>query len=111
MRVKVVVVVDTQADFMNPDGALAVAGADALAAPMGEWLRGLAPADTAAVLFTFDTHFAETYASSPEAAQFPIHCVRETPGWHNVLDPGCVNSAIPTYRLEKGSSPCGKSPG
>ena len=44
MHVRVVVVVDTQADFMNPDGALAVAGADALAAPMGEWLRGLAPA-------------------------------------------------------------------
>jgi nicotinamidase/pyrazinamidase len=111
MRVKVVVVVDTQADFMNPDGALAVAGADALAAPMGEWLRGLAPADTAAVLFTFDTHFVETYASSPEAAQFPIHCVRGTPGWHNVLDPACIDSAIPTYRLEKGVFAMWEEPG
>jgi nicotinamidase/pyrazinamidase len=99
---KVVVVVDTQADFMNPDGALAVAGADALAAPMTAWLKALDPEDTAAVLFTFDTHFADTYPSSAEAQQFPIHCVRETPGWHNVLDTAAVDSAIPAYRLEKG---------
>lgn len=99
---KVVVVVDTQADFMNPDGALAVADADALAAPMTAWLQALDPEDTAAVLFTFDTHFADTYPSTAEAQQFPIHCVRETPGWHNVLDPAAVNPAIPAYRLEKG---------
>ncbi|MBB3909842.1 cysteine hydrolase family protein [Sphingomonas desiccabilis] len=99
---QVVVVVDTQADFMNSDGALAVAGADALAAPMAEWLSSLAPENTAAVLFTFDTHDADTYPGLPEAQQFPIHCVRATPGWRNVLDPQAVDPAIPTYRLEKG---------
>ncbi|MFV0624599.1 cysteine hydrolase family protein [Sphingomonas sp. ac-8] len=99
---KVVVVVDTQADFMNPDGALAVAGADALAAPMAAWLKALAPADTAAVLFTFDTHDVDTYPGSAEAEQFPIHCVRDTPGWRNLLDPARVDPAIPSYRLEKG---------
>lgn len=108
---KVVVVVDTQADFMDPDGALAVAGADALAAPMAEWLASLAPEDTAAVLFTFDTHFADTYPSLPEAQQFPIHCVRETPGWQNVLDPEVVDPAIPTYRLEKGVFAMWEEPG
>ncbi|MCC2975260.1 isochorismatase family protein [Sphingomonas sp. PL-96] len=99
---KVVVVVDTQADFMNPDGALAVAGAGSLAAPMTAWLKALDSKDTAAVLFTFDTHFADTYLSSAEAQQFPIHCVRGTPGWHNVLDTAAVDPAIPAYRLEKG---------
>ncbi|CUS43897.1 MAG: isochorismatase family protein [Pseudomonadota bacterium] len=99
---KIVIVVDTQADFMNPDGALAVGGADALVAPMNAWLGALSPDGTAAVLFTFDTHFADTYPSSPEAAEFPIHCVRETAGWHNVLDAGRVDSAIPVWRLEKG---------
>lgn len=108
---KVVVVVDTQADFMNPDGALAVAGADALAAPMAEWLASLAPEETAAVLFTFDTHFADTYPSLPEAQQFPIHCVRETQGWQNVLDPEAVDPAIPTYRLEKGVFAMWEEPG
>ena len=99
---KIVIVVDTQADFMNPDGALAVGGADALAGPMGAWLGALRPDDTAAVLFTFDTHFADTYPLSEEAKEFPIHCVRETAGWHNVLDAAQIDPAIPTWRLEKG---------
>lgn len=99
---KIVIVVDTQADFMNPDGALSVAGADVLAGPMNAWLAALRPEETAAVLFTFDTHFADTYPLSEEAKEFPIHCVRETPGWQNVLDADQVDRAIPTYRLEKG---------
>lgn len=98
---RIVIVVDTQADFMNADGALAVAGADALAEPMARWLRALDPADTAAVLFTFDTHFADTYPLSAEASQFPIHCVRGEAGWQNVLAPDLVAPAIPTFRLEK----------
>lgn len=108
---KVVVVVDTQADFMNADGALAVAGAEALAAPMGAWLATLAPADTAAVLFTFDTHYADTYPRSAEAEQFPIHCVRNTPGWRNLLDPARIDPAIPSYRLEKGVFAMWEEPG
>ena len=99
---QIVVVVDTQADFMNPDGALAVAGADALAEPMRQYLAALDPADTAAVLFTFDTHDRATYPHSAEAQQFPIHCVRGEPGWANVLSPDIVAPGVPTYRLEKG---------
>ena len=49
-----VIVVDTQVDFMRPDGALPVAGAEALVAPMHAWLATLEPAETAGVLFTFD---------------------------------------------------------
>ncbi len=97
-----VVVVDTQADFMHADGALAVAGADALIAPMQAWLAALDPAETAGVLFTFDTHLADTYPGSPEAEQFPIHCVRDTPGWQNVLDAAAIPAGIPVYRIEKG---------
>lgn len=97
-----VVVVDTQADFMRADGALPVAGAEALIVPMQRWLASLRPAETAGVLFTFDTHSAEAYPASAEAAQFPLHCVRRTPGWANMLDSGAVDPAIPVYRLEKG---------
>lgn len=97
-----VVVVDTQKDFMAHDGALSVAGAEALIAPMTDWLAALDPAETAGVLFTFDTHEPETYVRSAEAATFPIHCVRETAGWGNVLDPKVIDPAIPVYRLEKG---------
>ncbi|RSU45442.1 isochorismatase family protein [Sphingomonas sp. S-NIH.Pt15_0812] len=97
-----VVVVDTQADFMCADGALPVAGAEALIAPMQHWLASLRPADTAGALFTFDTHSAEAYPASAEAEQFPLHCVHGTPGWVNILDSGVVDPAIPVFRLEKG---------
>ena len=96
-----VIIVDTQADFMLADGALPVAGAEALVAPMQAWLAALQPEETAGILFTFDTHSAETYPGSAEAEQFPIHCVRGTPGWNNMLDAAAIDPAIPTYWLEK----------
>jgi nicotinamidase/pyrazinamidase len=97
-----VVVIDTQYDFMMPDGALSVEGADALIPVATEFLRGLDPADVEGVLFTFDTHEPEAYAASPESAEFPIHCVRGSAGWRNMLDPGDVDPSIPVWRLEKG---------
>ncbi len=97
-----VVVVDTQWDFMAERGALSVAGAAALVAPMRAWLSALRPDETAGVLFTFDTHFRETYAASPEAQMFPIHCVRGTQGWANMLDVALVGPAIPAWQIEKG---------
>lgn len=97
-----VVVVDVQGDFMRADGALPVAGAEALVAPMNAWLAALRPQDTAGVLYTFDTHLPEIYAGSPEAAQFPEHCVRGTTGWETMLELTAPDAAIPLYRLEKG---------
>lgn len=106
-----VIVVDTQGDFMHADGALAVAGADALAAPMRAWLEALDPRETAGVLFTFDTHEPDIYARSPEAEQFPVHCLRGTPGWQNVLDGAAIDPAIPVWRLEKGVFAMWEEPG
>ncbi|NIJ18425.1 nicotinamidase/pyrazinamidase [Sphingomonas naasensis] len=97
-----VIVVDTQADFMLPEGALPVAGADRLIGAMDAWLAKLSPHDTAGILFTFDTHRTELYPASPEAEEFPIHCVQRTPGWENVLDIAAIAPGIPVYRLEKG---------
>ncbi len=108
---KFVIAVDTQADFMDANGALSVAGADALAAPMQAWLEALDPADTAGVLFTFDTHYAETYPSSAEALEFPLHCVKGSQGWANLLDPAGIDPAIPTWRLEKGVFAMWEEPG
>jgi nicotinamidase/pyrazinamidase len=99
---KFVIVVDAQRDFMMPDGALYVGGADALIGPMNDWLAALDPADTSGVLLTFDTHEAATYASSAEAAQFPIHCVRGEAGWRSVIKTDRTDPAVPLYRLEKG---------
>lgn len=96
-----VIVVDMQRDFVSPDGALPVPGANALVEPTNRFLASLTPADTAGVLFTFDTHDAATYPGSPEAAQFPPHCYRGTDGWHLVVDPSVIDPAIPVFRLEK----------
>lgn len=97
-----VIVIDTQRDFMAADGALSVAGAEALIPAAEQFLARLDPRDTAGVLFTYDTHETDVYAASPEAEQFPPHCLKGTPGWANMLDPSLIQAAIPVYRLEKG---------
>ncbi len=99
---KFVVVVDAQWDFIAADGALPVAGADALVRPIEAWLAGLRPEEIEGILFTFDTHVPDIYAGSAEAGQFPLHCVRGHPGWELVVDPDRIDPAIPLYRLEKG---------
>ena len=98
----IVIVVDTQRDFMAEDGALSVPGAAALAEPMAAWLGALRAEETAAVLFTYDTHTPAAYAGSAEAAEFPPHCVAGTAGWENLLDPATIDPAIPVFGLEKG---------
>ncbi len=99
---EVIVVVDTQADFIRADGALPVAGAEDIVGPLAEWLHARTTGDTAAIVFTFDTHFVETYPASAEAELFPIHCVRGTAGWRNLIDPLTMPPAIPCRTLEKG---------
>jgi len=99
---KIVIVVDTQHDFIAPDGALPVAGADAIVPDMEAWLKSLAPEDTKAVLFTFDTHDAASFSGSAEAAEFPIHCEKGTAGWENLLGIELLDPAIPALALEKG---------
>ena len=99
---KFVIVVDMQRDFVARNGALPVPGAEEIIVPMGRWLAGLQPANVGGVLFTADTHVPEVYAGSPEAEQFPPHCVKGTAGWSLVIDPALVDPAIPTYTLEKG---------
>lgn len=97
-----VIVVDMQRDFVAADGALPVAGAEAIVSPMKAWLAGLRSEDVAGVLFTADTHVPAIYATSAEAEQFPPHCEKGTPGWENVLDPDAIDPVVPVYRLEKG---------
>lgn len=99
---KFVVVIDTQFDFVMPDGALYVTDAQSTVLPTIQYLYGLKPEETAGVLFTFDTHHKETYEGSEEAKQFPIHCVYKTPGWQNVYNKELVDNRIEVVTLEKG---------
>ncbi len=98
---------------MAADGALPVPGAEEIVAPMRDWLAGLRPLEeTAAVLFTFDTHVPEIYAVSEEAKEFPPHCVKGAPGWELVVDPRAVHPGHPLLPAGKGEcSTCGPSRG
>lgn len=99
---KFLVVVDTQYDFVMPDGALYVPGAEEIIPAATAFLKGLDPAEYAGVLFTFDTHIPAEYNGSLESEQFPIHCIRYTSGWGNVLPLYDVPDSIPVFTLEKG---------
>jgi len=99
---KFLVVVDTQYDFVMPDGALYVAGAEDIIVPGIKFLANLDPDEYSGVLFTYDTHYQATYFDLPESKQFPIHCVRGTFGHANVFNPSLVSGDIATLDLIKG---------
>lgn len=105
-----VIVIDTQSDFMHAHGALAVAGAEAIIPAAKAFLSGLRPEETEGVLFTFDTHDPQPFAASEEGKEFPLHCVRGSDGWQNVLEPSLVDGEIPVWRLEKGVFDMWKEP-
>jgi nicotinamidase/pyrazinamidase len=67
--------VDTQADFMLPDGKLYVPGAEHLLANLD---RLVDQAREGRVLLI--SHGCIHPEGDPEFAQFPAHCIRDTPG-------------------------------
>lgn len=54
---------------MAVDGALTVAGAAELVAPIEAWIASLDPRETASVLFTFDTHLPHAGSLRPAPSQ------------------------------------------
>jgi len=104
-----VVVVDTQYDFMMPDGILYVKGAEETILPIIQYLGNLTPDITSGVLFTFDTHTRDQYEGSPESELFPLHCERGTLGHKNVINEKLMwkgealdkTENIPQYFLHK----------
>jgi len=81
---KLIVVVDTQYDFMMPGGALYVPGAEKLIQPMIQYLYENKYND---IIATYDTHHLDTYFQHREYTEFkfPPHCIARTGGWANVL--------------------------
>src|ERR1700722_20807177 len=67
--------VDTQADFMLPEGKLYVPGAEHL---LPNIVRLTNQAREGRVLLI--SHGCIHTADDPEFAQFPLHCIRDTPG-------------------------------
>ena len=108
-RNKILVVVDTQVDFVMRYGLLAIAGAEAIIVPGIGVLTNLDAGEYAAVLFTYDTHVAADYIGSLENVGQPelgipgfrLHCEKGTNGWENVFAARLVPAGIPVFELEK----------
>jgi nicotinamidase/pyrazinamidase len=71
--------VDTQHDFIDQDGALAIPGALEIV-PALRRLTRLAEREGIPILATMDTHTPD----DPEFSDFPPHCIRHTPGWKKI---------------------------
>lgn len=81
-KIKVVVVVDMQKDFI--DGALGTPEAQKIVPLVAETIHQLADPNTA-IIFTKDTH-PENYMSTLEGKNLPVpHCIKGTAG-HSIVD-------------------------
>lgn len=84
---KLLVIVDMQYDFVMPDGALYVPGADKLIVPMIQHISQHIRQPSSATIYTMDSHDAETYSNHFEFKEhgFPPHCIKGTQGWSYIL--------------------------
>ena len=110
MSFKIAVIVDAQVDFMDPNGALFVPGADAVVPIIDEYLSTLTLENGyMGVVFTADTHDEKTYPESAEAKGdeekgipgFPPHCYQGTDGFAFAVKPQNVPDETQKFILNK----------
>jgi len=96
---RALVVVDYQNDFASPDGALSVAGGDAIAGRINELMRS---GDHDLVLATRDWHPPEHGSFIEQGGIWPVHCVQGTPGaeLHPDIDAAAIHLIV-----DKGQDP------
>lgn len=71
-------IVDVQNDFL-PGGALAVAGGDAVLAPLNAWIARFT-SSRLPIFATRDWHPPAHCSFRPQGGPWPTHCIAETPG-------------------------------
>jgi nicotinamidase/pyrazinamidase len=96
---RALVVVDFQNDFAAPEGALSVAGGDALAPRINELMRS---GDYDLVVATRDWHPSDHGSFAERGGIWPVHCVQDTDGarLHPELDTAAVDVIV-----DKGQDP------
>ena len=96
---RALVVVDYQNDFASPDGALSVAGGDAIARRINDLIRS---GDHDLVVATRDWHPPDHGSFTEQGGIWPVHCVQGTPGaeLHPDLDAAAVDVIV-----DKGQDP------
>ena len=96
---RALVVVDFQNDFASPDGALSVAGGDAIAPRINELMRS---GDYDLVVATRDWHPPDHGSFTQQGGIWPVHCVQDSGGaeLHPDLDAAAVDVIV-----DKGQDP------
>ncbi len=96
---RALVVVDYQNDFAAPDGALSVAGGDAIAGRINDLMRS---DDYELVVATRDWHPADHGSFVEQGGIWPVHCVQDTQGaeLHPELDAAAIDEIV-----DKGQDP------
>ena len=96
---RALVVVDFQNDFASPDGALSVAGGDAIAPRINDLMRS---GDYDLVVATRDWHPEDHGSFTQQGGIWPVHCVQGTGGaqLHPDLDAAAVDVIV-----DKGQDP------
>lgn len=86
--------IDTQHDFMDPDGALSIAGAQKIVANLKRLVQ-YAAQNKIPLLSSMDAHRPD----DPEFRDFPPHCVKGSPGQQKIKEtllPGAIRiPAVP----------------
>lgn len=84
---KIALVIDAQNDFMTPNGALYVPGADNILDTLNEYLSSIRIENGYyGIIFTADTHEKDEYQASEEAKLFPPHCIKGSEGFNFAVD-------------------------
>ena len=95
----ILVDVDTQFDFVDPEGALFVASASVVEAAI---ISALTRAQTSGqpILGSVDSHSYDAWEFAGNGGPFPPHCVKGTPGWLRVThqQPATAAAAPPRPR-------------
>jgi len=97
MKKNILLVVDTQYDFMVSDGALYVPGAEDIIVPLIKYVNNISTDDFHLVYSTMDSHTEAAYSVSEEAKQFPIHCVVGTLGIENIINLEGIMGILPVF--------------
>ncbi len=80
----IIVDVDSQRDFMLPDGALFVA-ADAMVRMAIARVLQHAQREGQPILGSVDSHAWDAWEFQPNGGPFPPHCIKGSPGWLRVF--------------------------
>lgn len=81
---RILVDVDTQRDFVEPEGALFVPSADGTRARIGAALAE-AHAEGTPIIGSVDSHAYDAWEFESNDGPFPAHCVKGTSGWLRVF--------------------------